>query len=80
MPAAGAAVRTPAKGFVHDPPDRARATTALRAAAETAINLAGHSGRAFADGRADLMIGENVAGADDHGGGGSNPGCDMKFT
>jgi hypothetical protein len=64
---AATAGRAGAERFVHDAPDRAGATPALRAASETAVDLGGRARRRFGDGGTDLGIGEDVAGADDHG-------------
>jgi hypothetical protein len=54
--------------FIHDAPDRPRATPALGAATETMIDLAGRARhfRASGQGRAHIVIGKYVAGADDH--------------
>jgi hypothetical protein len=67
--AAGAARATSAgKRFIHDPSDGARAPSTLGAAAEAAIDLAGGTRRlAGSDHRADVVIAQYVAGADDHG-------------
>ena len=52
--------------LVHDRLDRAGAATALRAATETAVNLAGGTRlRSVASG-ANGAVGKDVAGADDH--------------
>src|ERR1700730_121378 len=58
---AGAAER-----IVHDGADGARATPALRAAAEATIDLAGGARRGHVHGLAHLRVGQDVAGADDH--------------
>lgn len=67
MSFAAARRRGAGQGFIHDAPDRARATSALGAASEAIIDLAGRA-RDFAarQRRAHVMIGEDVAGADDH--------------
>ena len=69
--AARAALATRATGtrdrFVHDPTDGARAAPALGAATETAINLAGGARRPLSRERGpNVVVGEHVAGADDH--------------
>src|ERR1700728_2047790 len=65
-----AAGRRCARGqrFIHDAPDRARASPALGATAETVVDLAGGPRRRFAvrQSRADIVIGEHVAGTDNH--------------
>ena len=54
--------------FVHDPTDGARATPALGAATKTAVNLAGGARRLLGRERGpNVVVGEHVAGADDHG-------------
>jgi hypothetical protein len=75
--AAATAVR---QRLVHDPLDRARASSALGAAAEAAIHLPrGAGGLRGSHGVADIVIAENVAGADDHGasGGGGRGGREL---
>src|SRR6516162_4682432 len=53
---------------VHDAADGARATAALRAAAEAAIDLPGGSWRLLgADRRAHVVVAQHVARTDDHG-------------
>lgn len=54
--------------FIHDAANGTRAAATLRAAAEAMIDLAGGPRRAFAggEGGADVVVGEYVAGADDH--------------
>ena len=53
--------------LVHDPPDGAGAPSALRAAAETAIDFAAGSGGGLAGKRrTDVVVGQHVAGTDDH--------------
>jgi hypothetical protein len=64
--AAGAFVRTLRHRLVHDGSDRPRTTSALRAAAETAIDLAGHARRIGPDHGTNLVIRQDVTGADDH--------------
>ena len=68
MRGAGAAGRATGAGqsFVHDLADRARATAALSAAAETAIDLTGRARRRSRDRVSHRMVAENVAGAHDH--------------
>src|SRR6266403_355492 len=57
--------------LVHDLADGARTTPALRAAAEAAIDLAGRARRLLGtERRAHVLVGQHVAGADDHGKGG----------
>ena len=57
---------------VHDAADSARATPALGAAAEAAIDLAGRARRLLgAERGAHVLVGQHVAGADDHGKGGA---------
>src|SRR5262249_10074487 len=68
--AAGAAAAGRAGGaerFVHDALDGARAASALRTTAETAIDLAGGPRRSLAHGVAHVAVGNHVAGTDDHG-------------
>ena len=58
-----------AERIVHDPLDGAGAASTLSGAAETAIHLAGRAwarGGVF-DRGADVVVGEDVAGTDDHG-------------
>jgi len=52
--------------FIHDAPDGTHTTAALGTAAETAIDLAGPAGRRGGDGAADIFVGQDVAGTDDH--------------
>ena len=68
MRGAGATGGTAGAGqrLVHDFADRARAAATLRAAAETAIDLDRGGRRGVRDGVTHLMVGQNVAGADDH--------------
>jgi hypothetical protein len=54
------------QGLVHDLADRTRATAALGAAAETAIDLTGGARRGRGHGGAHFVVGQDVAGADDH--------------
>ena len=61
--------RAGAERFIHDAPDRPGATSALRAASEAAIDLGRRTRRCARTGGADLTIGEDIAGADDHDGG-----------
>ena len=54
--------------FVHDLLDGAGTAAALRAAAQTAIDLARRARRLrAAAGVADIVVGQNVAGTNDHG-------------
>ena len=56
--------------LVHDLADGARATAALGAAAETSIDLPGGARTRLRRHRgADIVVGQDVAGADDHGSG-----------
>jgi hypothetical protein len=57
-----------AEGFVDDGLDGARASSAFGAAAKAAIDLFGTARQAIrgADSAADIMVGEDVAGTDDH--------------
>lgn len=64
--AAGAVIRAFGGRLVHDAADRPRTAAALRAAAETAVDLAGHAWRIGADHGPNLMIGQDVTGTDDH--------------
>jgi hypothetical protein len=75
----GTAVRTSrttrlgagAERFIDDGLDGARAPATLRAAAEAAVDLLGVTREVFrgADGAADIMVAENVTGANNHKGG-----------
>ena len=57
-----------AEGFVHDRLDGAGATAALGAATETSIHLARRTrGTRSTDGFTDVVVGEDVAGTNDHG-------------
>jgi hypothetical protein len=58
-----------ASGVVHDLPDRVHTAAALAAAAQATMNLAGAACvPAIGVQRAtDVMVGEDVAGTDDHG-------------
>jgi hypothetical protein len=64
--AAASCRRTAAERLGHDAPDRGGAAAALRAAAETAVDLSSRARRRIGDGGADLGVGEHVAGTDDH--------------
>lgn len=64
--AAGAVVRTRPHRLVHDGPNRPGAAAALGAAAEAAIDLARHARRIGPDHRTDLVVGQDITGADDH--------------
>ena len=81
MRGAGAADRATGAGqcFVHDLADRAGAAAALRAAAETAIDLAGRSRRRLDAGLADFVVAQDVAGADDHREPGGSNGCGSHY-
>lgn len=63
-----------AQCFVDDGLDGARATAALGAASETAVNLLGVAGKVLRtlDGTADILVAKHVAGTDDHRGGRSS--------
>ena len=56
------------QSLVHDAADGTGAASALRAAAEAIVDLARGARRRFArrQGRAHIVIGEHVTGADDH--------------
>ena len=58
---------TGAKGFVHYLADSARATAALGAASETAVNLPRRARLVFGHGIAHVVVGKDVAGTNDHG-------------
>lgn len=60
--------RSRGKRLVHDAADGARATSALSAAAEAMVDLTGgpRGGVARAQRCAHVVVGEDVAGADDH--------------
>jgi hypothetical protein len=64
--AAGAIIRTLGRRLVHDAPNRPCTPPALRAAAQAAIDLAGHARRIGAHHRTNLVVGQDVTGADDH--------------
>jgi len=65
--AAGAGRGRGVERLVHDLADGARATAALGAAAETSIDLPGRARtRLRRDGGADIVVGQDVAGTDDH--------------
>src|SRR4051794_5168573 len=68
MRGASAAGRAAGAGdrLVHDLADGARATPALRAAAEAAVDFTGRTRRGRSDGMAHLVVAEHVAGTDDH--------------
>ena len=65
--AAAARAGRRAQRLIHDAPDGAHATAALGAAAEAAIDLARPARRGGGDRATDIVVGEDVAGADDHG-------------
>jgi hypothetical protein len=69
MRAAGAArLGAGTQRLVHDLLDGPRATPALRAASQTTIDLPRRARRALAGNSiADVMVGKNVAGTNDHG-------------
>jgi hypothetical protein len=54
------------QGFVHDFADGAQATTALRAAAETAMNVYSRTRRGAGDGATHFLIAQHIARTDDH--------------
>jgi hypothetical protein len=56
-----------AERLVNDAADSARATAALGATAETAIDLADRARPLHVDGGADILIGQHIARAHDHG-------------
>ena len=58
-----------AQRLVHDGPDRPRAAAAIRAAAQAGIDLRGRARTAWARRKTglDVPVGQDVAGADDHG-------------
>ena len=67
--AGAAGLATGAQGFVHDLLDGPRAASALRAAAQTAVDLARRTRRVrAAAGIADIVVGQKVTGTNDHGG------------
>jgi hypothetical protein len=71
--AAGLGART--ERFVHNRLDGPRAATALGAAAEATIDLPRRARRTrSANGISDIMVGEDVAGTNDHGGKASSQG------
>jgi hypothetical protein len=55
-----------AERFIHDASDGAHAASALGAAAQAAIDLAGPARRRGGDGSADILVGQDVAGTDNH--------------
>ena len=65
--AAAARAGCGAQRLIHDAPDGAHAAATLGAAAEAAIDLAGPPRRGGCDRAADIVVGEDVAGTDDHG-------------
>jgi hypothetical protein len=67
----GTGPRAGAERIRNDPPDGARATPAFGAAAETVIDLGGGATHLVVgvNRRADIVVTEDVAGADDHGDG-----------
>lgn len=66
--AAGALVAAGEQRLVHDLADGAGAAAALGAAAEAAIDLAGEPRAALRDHVANLVVRQDITGADDHGG------------
>jgi hypothetical protein len=55
------------QGLVQNPANGAGATATLSAAPEAAVNLPGRARPRFGlDDRADVMVAQNIAGADDH--------------
>ena len=67
MRAAGAGGRSGIQRLVHDLADGAGAAATLSAAAQAAIDLPGRARRRLRrDGGADIVVAQNVAGADDH--------------
>jgi hypothetical protein len=74
--AAGAGER-----LIHDLADGARATPALGAATEAAIDLAGRARRLLGtERRTHVLVGQYVAGADDHGKAGVPTGLVLSAT
>src|SRR4029079_17003846 len=69
--AGAAGFGTGAQRFVDDSLDRARATAAFGAAAETSIDLLGmaHGVVGFGDGSANVVVAQHVTGTNDHGSG-----------
>jgi len=65
---AGFALSATSQALVHDTADGARAPPALRAAAETAVDLVrgGWPGGCAIDRRPHVAVGKNVAGTNDH--------------
>ena len=62
------------QSFVHDPADGADAPPALGAAAEAAIDLTGGPRRFRAgERRADVVVGQHIAGTNDHRGASGDP-------
>src|SRR6516162_9212844 len=83
-PAARAAAAGRRDRVVHDAADGARATAALGAAAEAAIDLPGAARRLLgADHRAHVVVAQHVARTDDHGGlavlGGFSSLCNYRY-
>jgi hypothetical protein len=63
--------------LIHDPADGPRATSALGAATEAAVNLTGGARRLRSGQHCpDVVVGQHVAGADDHG----NPAFPARFS
>lgn len=65
--AAAARARRGIQRLVHDATNGTHAAATLRAAAEAAINFTCPARRAVGDRATDIMVGQDVAGTDDHG-------------
>jgi hypothetical protein len=66
--AVAAGVAGAGDGFVHDAPDGACAASALGAATQAPINLAGGARRSLGRERGpNVLVGQHIAGTDDHG-------------
>ena len=79
MRAVGAIIRALGR-LVQYTPDCPGAAPTLRVAAEAAIDLTGYARRIRAHGGSDLMVGQDVAGADDHCRGDASPLCHHSFA
>src|SRR4051794_23186831 len=74
--AAATALRRGLEGFLHDAADGARTAAALRAAAQAAIDLTrGQRRIGSLERRPHVVVGDHVAGADDHVSPGASPGA-----
>src|SRR3954470_6167803 len=74
--------RTRAKRLVHDLLDGASAPAALRAAAQTPVNLSGRTRRQLGDahGAAHVVVAQDIAGTNDHGEEGSLDGIAIGYS